>query len=79
MSDYVRVAGHTFKSITPGEKCQGGTCAGVSSLVDLCALASVACVMDSGIAHIGNLNAQELDEMKNAARRLREHMDKMFK
>jgi hypothetical protein len=65
------VAGHDFKSLRPGEHCQGEDCKGVSSLIDLTSLCDVLQDGDSFVAHTGVLNEREINEIKAARDELR--------
>lgn len=71
----VFVAGHEFKSLRPGEQCQGEDCKGVSSLVDLTSLADVLHDGDSFVAHTGVLNEREIEEIKAARDEMRKVME----
>lgn len=77
---HVVVAGHWFRSITPGERCCRADCAceGVSSLVELCALDGLLKAGDKGVAHVPDLLSGEVIEIHNAALSLREHMERVM-
>lgn len=76
----VRVAGHDFHSITPGEKCNRTDvpCQGIASLVELCALADGITEGVDGVAHVGKTYSTEAVEIKQAAATLKEHMAKVM-
>lgn len=65
------VAGHEFKSLRPGEHCQGQDCKGVSSLVDLTSLSDIIQAGDGFVAHVGVLNESEIREIRAARDEMR--------
>ena len=72
------VAGHTFRNLTAGERCQGENCEGIQSLVELLALDGIVKATDRGIAHIGSLSPDEVQQIGIAAKEFRAAFEKVF-
>ncbi len=73
-----RIAGHDFLTARPGEYCQREGCQGIRSFVELIALHEILKLGEAGVAHYGNLEQAELDQIRAAKVEIDQQMTAIF-